>query len=381
MNTILLVHHSKFDPILNISIAGLLYTERIRHEALKAGFKEVLFISQDAVHKQKLHDLALSISDPCWVLLKAGYLPTISYLKGLCASHQDTGQFVDTNTNAIILYRSENPKNWLSELLLYPDSEKLFNGLQNKFPTQSISIHQGQIYELHSPGQVKEAEDFLFKALIKSTEGFMSRHVERKISIAVSKHLVNSSITPNQMTVFSIFIGLLGAFLITLNQGTWQIAGALFFLAHSILDGCDGEIARIKFLESKFGGVLDYWGDNIVHIAIFSAIAIEWYHRINNSLPLLFGASAVCATLASASWIYWHTMRKKSIHGPLFTSVSQSNKSDKLTQVADFLSRRDFIYLIVVLACIQHLNWFLILSAFGTPIYFAVLLWIHYQTK
>ena len=40
--------------------------------------------------------------------------------------------------------------------------------------------------------------------------------------------------------------------------------------AHSILDGCDGELARLKFQESRWGGILDFWGDNVVHSVIFA---------------------------------------------------------------------------------------------------------------
>src|SRR2546426_3192414 len=38
-------------------------------------------------------------------------------------------------------------------------------------------------------------------------------------------------------------------------------------LAHSILDGCDGELARLKFQHSRWGAVLDFWCDNVVHVA------------------------------------------------------------------------------------------------------------------
>ncbi len=57
----------------------------------------------------------------------------------------------------------------------------------------------------------------LLKKLIKESKGFMSKHFERKISLAISKRLVETSITPNQMTLISVSIGLIGALLIEIN--------------------------------------------------------------------------------------------------------------------------------------------------------------------
>ncbi len=69
----------------------------------------------------------------------------------------------------------------------------------------------------------------------------MSKHFERKISFVISKRIIETSISPNQMTLISVSIGLIGALLIGVNRGFWQISGSILFLAHSILDGCDGE--------------------------------------------------------------------------------------------------------------------------------------------
>src|SRR6185436_17048084 len=48
----------------------------------------------------------------------------------------------------------------------------------------------------------------------------------------------------------------------------------------------DGELARLKFLESHTGALLDFWGDNVVHVAVFAAIAIGWSWRAGAAWPL-----------------------------------------------------------------------------------------------
>ena len=223
-----------------------------------------------------------------------------------------------------------------------------------------------------TPADRARAEDHLLAALVKDTEGFMSRHVERKISLAVSRRLAATRVTPNAMTLFSVAIGLAGAAFFLVPTARMETIGALLFLLHSILDGCDGELARLKFQESRSGGVLDFWGDNVVHVAVFSAMALGWHRAAGGPAPLLLGALAVGGTLASALLVYARTMAPREAEGPLYTSVA-TGETTRLSRVADALSRRDFIYLVLILSAFGKAGWFLVLTAVGAPVYFLVL--------
>jgi phosphatidylglycerophosphate synthase len=222
-----------------------------------------------------------------------------------------------------------------------------------------------------TPADLGAAERRLMGALVKDTDGFMARHVERPISLRISRLLAPTSITPNQMSLISIAVGLCGAPFFLSAYALWQTIGALLFLAHSILDGCDGELARLKFQESRWGGVLDFWGDNIVHTAIFACMALGWGWAAASSWPLWLGAGAVLGTLGSAGFVYWRLMRVKPDGGALFTSVSSAPERP-LARLLDAASRRDFIYLVVILALFGHSNWFLVMAGIGAPIYFAL---------
>jgi len=219
----------------------------------------------------------------------------------------------------------------------------------------------------------RRAEDWLMRGLVKETEGFMSRHVERPISMAISRRLASTSITPNAMTLFSVGVGLLGAPFFLSSAPAYQVTGALLFLLHSILDGCDGELARLKFQESRWGGLLDFWGDNLVHVAMFMCMGIGWSLAIQAAWPLILGSAAVAGTLLSAGFVYLYTMREQAQSGPLFSSVSKGGRS-WLSQMADALARRDFIYLVVLLSSAGKASWFLALAGVGAPIFFLVLL-------
>jgi hypothetical protein len=73
--------------------------------------------------------------------------------------------------------------------------------------------------------------------------------------------------------------------------------------------------------------------------------------------------------------VYWRLMRVKDDGGPLFTSVSTA-PDNRLARLLDAASRRDFIYLVLVLALFGKSNWFLLLAALGAPIFFILLVFL-----
>jgi 1L-myo-inositol 1-phosphate cytidylyltransferase / CDP-L-myo-inositol myo-inositolphosphotransferase len=224
-----------------------------------------------------------------------------------------------------------------------------------------------------TPADVGVAERRLLRSLVKDTDGFMARHVERPISLQISRRLAGTGITPNQMSLISVAVGICGGPFFLSSRPLMQTIGALLFLAHSILDGCDGELARLKFQQSRWGGVLDFWGDNVVHSVIFACMGVGWSLAADSPWPLALGAGAVLGTLGSAGFVYWRLMRSKDGGDTLFTSVSDAPERP-LGRLLDLASRRDFIYLVIMLALFGRSNWFLVMAGIGAPIYFFLVL-------
>jgi phosphatidylglycerophosphate synthase len=187
---------------------------------------------------------------------------------------------------------------------------------------------------VETAADVGAAERRLLKSLVKDTDGFMARHVERPISLQISRRLAGTGITPNQMSLISVAVGICGGPFFLSSRPLMQTIGALLFLAHSILDGCDGELARLKFQQSRWGGVLDFWGDNVVHTVIFACMGVGWSLSAGSAWPLALGAGAVLGTLGSAG----------------------------------------FVYLVILLALFGRSNWFLVMAGIGAPIYFFLVL-------
>jgi phosphatidylglycerophosphate synthase len=221
-------------------------------------------------------------------------------------------------------------------------------------PTGAVAVRER--------GDRRPAERWLYRSLIKQNEGFMSRHFERKISTSVTRVLVETAATPNMMTVVSVLIGLAAAPCFLSAAPAWQLTGALLFLAHSILDGCDGELARLKFLESRSGAVLDFWGDNIVHFAVFSAIAVGWARHAHSAWPLVVGAIAVAAAAGTAAFMFRRFVEDRATTGTW------------AARLIGAMSHRDFIYIVVLLSAFGRAHWFLIATAIGTPLFLALAL-------
>jgi phosphatidylglycerophosphate synthase len=242
------------------------------------------------------------------------------------------------------------------------------------FPAATAPIEGvGAPVEATTEAELAAGETFLLNGLVKKEDGILTRLISRKISLAVTRRIASTRITPNVMTVVSVALGLAGAWSFLSPSLPRQIAGGLLFLLHSILDGCDGELARLKFQESRFGGLLDFCGDNLVHVAVFSAFGVAWSTAIGQPWPLYLAALAVAGTVLCAAFIYTYAMLPRPGGGPLLTTVSPAHRS-RLSQVLDALARRDFIYFVMILALFGKAYWFLAPVSVGTPGFFLALL-------
>ncbi len=171
-------------------------------------------------------------------------------------------------------------------------------------------------------------------------------------SRALTALLVPTGISPNAVTLISIAIGLAAGGLFAVGNVRAGVAGALLFLASTIIDGCDGELARLTFRESRFGARLDVVGDNVVHVVVFGGIALGLYRRTHDPRAALAGWALVAGVLASMVVVYLSIVRRE--------------PSERQRALFGAFASREFAYLLVVLTLVGKLQWFLWLAALGT---------------
>jgi phosphatidylglycerophosphate synthase len=167
---------------------------------------------------------------------------------------------------------------------------------------------------------------------------------------------MRTSVTPNQITLASAAVGIMGAFFLAQPSQVWQVLGGLLFLLSTIIDGCDGEIARLTFQESAFGAKLDLIMDNIVHLVLFPSIALGLYRRWDDTLYFVLGGLTLGGILASIVVYLPYLLRRQKIHSAL-------------ARLYEHLASRDFAYLLPVLALIDKLEWFLWATTIGTYLF------------
>ncbi len=148
--------------------------------------------------------------------------------------------------------------------------------------------------DIDTPRDLEKAERLLYGALTKPHDGLISRTLNRRLSIGLITPLllrIRPTITPNQVSALSFAIGLVATLCFFLQQA---VLGGVAIQLASVVDGCDGEIARLKVAQSPFGGfldaVLDRYSDSFI---LFGMFYFSW---TSEATAALFGPFLILAT-------------------------------------------------------------------------------------
>jgi phosphatidylglycerophosphate synthase len=222
------------------------------------------------------------------------------------------------------------------------------------------------------PEDREEAELRLAKSIREESahkDAPMARWVDRRISWRISYWLAtHTQATPNMVTVANTVFGLATACMFAVPNYWVRLFAAIFFLISITIDGVDGELARLKMVESDFGGALDVITDNVVHAAVFVGLLVGCYRAGQSRaylylIPILLGGFAMCA------YATWRAFKIK------------GEQAAQWLDKVDRWSGRDFAYLLVVLALINRLEYFAWGTAFGTYVFALALIWITGRTE
>jgi phosphatidylglycerophosphate synthase len=213
---------------------------------------------------------------------------------------------------------------------------------------------------------VAGAEWTLLRTLKGPLDGFVDRYFNRKCSRWLTLWLLQTSLSPNAITVLATAVGLLASGAFAVGGYSMGILGAVLFQMAAILDCCDGEVARLKFLESPLGEQLDIILDNLVHIAIFAGIAWGASRTGWGAWALVLGTMAIIGNLAAFQIVQTARRKRTQINGP---------QRHRIDAIFNRLVSRDFSVIILAFAFLGHLPWFLALAAIGSNIFWPYLAW------
>jgi len=218
--------------------------------------------------------------------------------------------------------------------------------------------------DVSDDGSRARAERALFRSLRKPQDGWTSRHINRHVSLALSRLLVKTPLSPNQLSVGILGVGLYGAYLAA--QGSYQsmAIGAALFQAQSVLDGCDGELSRVTYRASHLGEWLDTIGDDLTSYAFFVAAGFGLERATGQGLYLVAGLVVLVAGLIASGLEYRYLLRIGS--GDLLAyPLSQGEGTGRLAFIQPLFKRDSFVLLTLVASLLGFLGPMLCLFAAG----------------
>jgi len=191
----------------------------------------------------------------------------------------------------------------------------------------------------------------LYRALGKATDSWLIRH-SRRLLFPVMRALVDTRATPNQLTLAGFFIGLGAIACLWQGDYAWTVVGGMLFVLAYLTDLLDGMLARLRLRESRWGGVMDYVLDNLVHVGIFAAIVRTVYLKRPEPSVLIVGALLVIGAAIAAGIVGAHMIRPRPVN-----------------RILAQVTHRDFALIILLAALVDRLDWFLWAAAIGINLY------------
>ena len=197
----------------------------------------------------------------------------------------------------------------------------------------------------------------------KPQDGFVSRFLNRPISRRITRVLLKFPIHPNACTIAMFALALIATAFLVRGDYLSVVIGAAIFQVFSILDGCDGEIARAKNLESKFGERLDNFCDFLASLLYVLALWLG-LHRWSEGI--------ICAALITINeWLLHVGNEMKIVSAMLHESFYERhhgmighsgllNFGDRFVWWLFQLTKRDMaLFVFFILALLGYAHWIL----------------------
>lgn len=263
--------------------------------------------------------------------------------------------------------------------------EDLHEWLRTNHSVECEQVDEGKWQRISAPHHRRLAESKLNTWLVKPTDGLFAR-MNRKISIPISRQLIKFPITANAVTLFTLAVSFSAGVFFALGGYWYALVGALLSLFSSILDGCDGEVARLKMEESDFGCWLETICDYLYYLFIFAGMTIGLARSPGGESYMVWGGLLVLGAVASFLATGMSRRRLSGARPEQYLAVWQTHAEKRSSNVfiylsrhTEFVIRRCFLpYAILVFAIFNLTNVVVILSAIGVNVVWIMALYSYY---
>jgi len=129
---------------------------------------------------------------------------------------------------------------------------------------------------------------------VANYDGVVSRYLNRPLSRPAARLLARTPATPNAVTLFTLGLAVAAGALVAAG---WNIAGGILIQAVSVIDGVDGDLARLKGMATRFGAVLDAVTDRYADALMLGGMTVYAARYEDWPRPEFVGMLALGAAL------------------------------------------------------------------------------------
>lgn len=170
-----------------------------------------------------------------------------------------------------------------------------------------LSGDSGYWYRLSDTAESrKEAERIIFSHVGKTATGWIARNINGRMSLPLSKLLIRTPLTPNAVSVLINLIGVLCGPFYALG---YPVLGALFMQAATVLDRCDGEVARIKLMETKKGQWVDTISDQFTVLSFLIGVPVGYYLQTGSTVAVVLGSYNIIVFVLFLTWSFYFLIK------------------------------------------------------------------------
>ncbi len=207
-------------------------------------------------------------------------------------------------------------------------------------------------------------------------DSYLAALVDRRLSRPITRLLLRSPLSPSQITLASILVGLAGAAGLATPSYGGRLAGVVGLIVSIVLDCVDGEVARARFEQSAAGARLDLFGDYAVHLAVFVGLGVGLARQGLTAAGTWAAIALVAGVAAAMATVHgWLVRPALAGGGDLhWTGGGAGLRGSRVGTVVEKLASRDYTYLLLVFALLGHLEWFLYAAAVGSWLFVGGLL-------
>lgn len=329
-----------------LKIAGLTVLDRLIVAVFRGGARKITLVSRSAVPTLK-RSMALGISFNVVPEAPASDHLALVATTGVLVQASDVRSCIENRGRLAGAGGEKLPVG-----VAAPNGGPVMEMLE----TALVLTAGGVAVRVQDGASAKAAESALWRSMTSSSDGFVDRVFNRPCGRPLSRMLIHTSVSPNAVSVFSILIGVISAVFFALGDHWAAVLGAVLFQISAIVDCVDGDIARVAFKESPLGKWLDLAGDQVVHVSVFAGIAAGVVRAGESPELIWLGVSAIAGALISFAVVV-RGMRRR------------TGENSVLQRLIDSATNRDFSVVVLALALLGQLDWFLWMAAVGSHVF------------